>query len=113
MLTQFVTLQVDKQCVELAMAPNWFSKFRGTTFAVYLLATSLLFAIFYTQKDSLQRRNDMNRIGHLKSAMELEDSDFVKMVDDFKIDYDEYDLKQIEKQVMSSMDRKGAGPLGI
>ena len=45
--------------------------------------------------------------------MELEDSDFIKMVDEIKIDYDEYDLKQIEKQVTSKLERKGAGPLGI
>ena len=41
----------------------------------------------------LQRRNDLNRISNLKTAMELEDADFIKMVDDLKIDYDEYDLK--------------------
>ena len=71
------------------------------TFTVYMLATSILFAIFYTQRERLQRRNDLNRITNLKSAMELEDSDFIKMVDEIKIDYDEYDLKQIEKQVTS------------
>lgn len=41
----------------------------------------------------------MNRITNLKSSMELEDSDFIKMVDEMKIDYDEYDLKQVENQV--------------
>ena len=58
-----------------------------------MLATTVLFAIFYTQKDRLQRRNDLNRISNLKNAMELEDSDFIKMVDEMRIDYDEYDLK--------------------
>jgi len=52
-----------------------------------------LFAIFYTKREMLQRRNDLNRISNLKTAMELEDADFIKMVDDLKIDYDEYDLK--------------------
>ena len=66
-----------------------------------MIASSVLFAIFYTQRERLQRRNDLNRITNLKSAMELEDSDFIKMVDEMKIDYDEYDLKQIEKQVTS------------
>eukprot|EP00353_Schmidingerella_taraikaensis_P017898 CAMPEP_0185616340 /NCGR_PEP_ID=MMETSP0436-20130131/39407_1 /TAXON_ID=626734 ORGANISM="Favella taraikaensis, Strain Fe Narragansett Bay" /NCGR_SAMPLE_ID=MMETSP0436 /ASSEMBLY_ACC=CAM_ASM_000390 /LENGTH=33 /DNA_ID= /DNA_START= /DNA_END= /DNA_ORIENTATION= len=33
--------------------------------------------------------------------MELEDADFIKMVDDMKIDYDEQDLKQIERSVTS------------
>lgn len=60
---------------------------------LYMLATSVLFAIFYTQRDKLQRRNDINRITNLKTAMELEDADFIKMVDEMKIDYDEYDLK--------------------
>ena len=78
-----------------------------------MIATSALFAIFYTQRERLQRRNDLNRITNLKSAMELEDSDFIKMVDEMKIDYDEYDLKQIEKQVTSQLERKGAGSLGI
>ena len=57
------------------------------------MATSALFAIFYTQRDKLQRRNDINRITNLKTAMELEDADFIKMVDEMKIDYDEHDLK--------------------
>lgn len=52
-----------------------------------------MFAIFYTKREMLQRRNDLNRISNLKTAMELEDADFIKMVDDLKIDYDEYDLK--------------------
>lgn len=101
MMTQFVALQIDKKCVEFKMAPLWFTKFRQVTFAGYLLATVVLFSIFYTQRDKLQRRNDLNRITNLKSAMELEDSDFIKMVDEMKIDYDEYDLKQIERQVTS------------
>jgi hypothetical protein len=45
--------------------------------------------------------------------MELEDSDFIKMVDEMKIDYDENDLKQIEREVSSQLKRSGAGPLGI
>ena len=66
-----------------------------------MLATGALSTIFYTQRDKLQRRNDVNRISNLKSAMELEDADFIKMVDEMKIDYDEYDLKQIERTVTS------------
>ena len=55
----------------------------------------------------------MNRISNLKTAMELEDADFIKMVDEMKIDYDEHDLKQIERSVTSRMDRRGAAKLGI
>ena len=33
--------------------------------------------------------------------MELEDADFIKMVEDMKLDYDEVDLKEIEKEVFS------------
>jgi hypothetical protein len=33
--------------------------------------------------------------------MELEDADFIKMVEDMKLDYDEVDLKEIEKEVSS------------
>lgn len=33
--------------------------------------------------------------------MELEDYDFMKMVDELKLDYDEKDLKEIEKEVTS------------
>ena len=77
------------------------------------MATAVLFSIFYTQRDKLQRRNDINRITNLKTAMELEDSDFIKMVDEMKIDYDEQDLKEIERDVSSQLNRTGAGKLGI
>lgn len=62
-----------------------------------MLATTALFTIFYTQRERLQRRNDVNRITNLKTAMELEDSDFIQMVDEMRIDYDEQDLKAIER----------------
>ena len=48
----------------------------------------------------------MNRITNLKTAMELEDSDFIKMVDEMRIDYDEEDLKQVEREVSTRMSRK-------
>ena len=38
--------------------------------------------------------------------MELEDGDFIKMVDELKIDYDEIDLREIEKDVISKMKLK-------
>ena len=75
------------------MAPIWFKNFRQKTFSVYMLTTAVLFFIFYSNRDILQRRNDVNRITNLKTAMELEDSDFIKMVDEMRIDYDEEDLK--------------------
>jgi hypothetical protein len=53
----------------------------------------------------LQRRRDPNRIKNIKSAMELEDADFIKMVDDLKIDYDEIDLREVEQEVMSKVRR--------
>ena len=31
--------------------------------------------------------------------MELEDSDFIKMVEELKLDYDQVDLREIEKVV--------------
>jgi len=33
--------------------------------------------------------------------MELEDADFIKMVEELKLDYDEVDLKEIEKEITS------------
>lgn len=58
-----------------------------------MIITSLLFFIYYAKLDSVQRRNDMNRITQLKSALELEDLDFINMVNDLNIDYDEQDLR--------------------
>ena len=75
------------------MAPKWFKNFRQKTFAIYMMATGALFFIFYANRSMLQRRNDVNRITTLKTAMELEDSDFIKMVDEMRIDYDAEDLK--------------------
>lgn len=41
----------------------------------------------------------------MKTAIELEDYDFLKMVDELKIDYDENDLREIEKEVNSQLAR--------
>ena len=116
MLTQLVTWQVDIKCVEKEMAPKWFLNFRKVTFTVYMILSATLFAIFYTNVNLIQRRNDPNRITTIKSAMELEDADFIKMVDELKIDYDELDLKEVEKEVKSKLlrnKRDGKGPIGL
>ena len=81
------------------MAPKWFLRFRTLTFALYMTLTSAIFLIYYSNIKSLQRKNDKNRITNIKSALELEDLDFIKMVDEMKIDYDEVDLREIEKSV--------------
>jgi len=93
MVTQLVTLQVDMKCVEKGLAPQWFLRFRSFSFGFYMVITTLLFGVFYSKLDYLQRRNDKNRIENLKTALELEDLDFLKMVDDLAIDYDEKDLE--------------------
>jgi hypothetical protein len=33
----------------------------------------------------------------------MEDLDFIKMVDDLKLDFDEVDLKDVEKQISSKV----------
>ena len=71
--------------------------------------TCALFAIYYNNLPSLQRKNDPNRLTNIKSAMELEDADFIKMVDDLKIDYDETDLREVEREVKTRVQRSASG----
>lgn len=66
-----------------------------------MILTAALFAVFYSRLDLVQRKRDPNRIQSLKTVMELEDADFIKMVEELKLDYDEVDLKEIEKEVSS------------
>lgn len=68
-----------------------------------MVITSILFFIFYSKIDFVQRRNDRNRISNIKTALELEDIDFINMVNDLNLDYDENDLKQIEKEISHSI----------
>ena len=83
------------------MAPRWFLKFRTVNFSLYMIMTAALFAVFYSKLEQVQRKRDPNRITNLKTVMELEDADFIKMVEDMKLDYDDVDLKEIEKEVSS------------
>ncbi len=83
------------------MAPRWFLKFRTVNFSLYMILTAALFAVFYSRLEQVQRKRDPNRITNLKTVMELEDADFIKMVEDMKLDYDDVDLKEIEKEVSS------------
>jgi len=83
------------------MAPRWFLKFRTVNFSLYMILTAALFAVFYSRLEQVQRKRDPNRIANLKTVMELEDADFIKMVEDMKLDYDDVDLKEIEKEVSS------------
>lgn len=101
MMTQLVTLQIDLRCVEKQLAPEWFLRFRSVTFAINMVITSLLFFIFYSRINEVQKKNDKNRISTIKTALELEDLDFMQMVNDLKIDYDEADLREVEREVTS------------
>lgn len=59
--------------------------------------TALMFTVFYQNHEIIKRKNDPNRIENIKSALELEDVDFVKMVDDLKIGFDEKELGEVER----------------
>jgi hypothetical protein len=89
--------------VRKEMAPVWFSKYRSRCFAIYMILTSVLFGIYYSRTEQIQRKNDPNRIENLKNILQLEDLDFIKMVDDLKLEFDETDLKDIERQVQSKL----------
>jgi len=53
MITQLVTLKFDYHCVSKEMAPLWFKKYRGNLFAIYMVLTSALFFIFYSNIDQI------------------------------------------------------------
>ena len=105
MITQLMTLQVDLRCVEKELAPKWFLKFRSLGFAGYMLITSALFFIYYSKLEFVQRKADKNRIANINKALELEDTDFIEMVNELKIDYDEDDLKEIEREVTTQLSK--------
>jgi hypothetical protein len=65
--------------------------------------TVLLFIVFYSNVERIQRHNDPNRVTTIKTAMELEDADFIKMVDELKVDYDDIDLREIERSLETKM----------
>ena len=67
--------------------------------------TTVLFGIFLSKADLIQRKNDPNRIANLKTVMELEDLDFVKMVDELNIGFNETDLRDIEKNINTKMSK--------
>ena len=97
MLTQLISLKFDHHCVKNEMAPVWFKKYRSQVFALYMILTTALFTIYFNNYDKIQRKNDPNRIENLKTAMQLEDLDFVKMVDELKLEFDEVDLRDVER----------------
>ena len=97
MITQLLSLKFDTYCVKKEMAPMWFKKYRTTLFWIYMGLTTTLFAIYYTNLEWVQRTNDPNRISNLKTVLELEDTDFIKMVDEMKLELNETDLRDIEK----------------
>ena len=70
-----------------------------------MLITSALFFIYYSKLDFVQRKADKNRIANIKKALELEDTDFIEMVNELKIDYDEDDLKEIEREVTTQLSK--------
>jgi hypothetical protein len=96
LVSLFVTIRFDHWCVRKEMAPLWFKGYRSTVLGLYMALTSILFFIYYSHIDKLQRTNDPNRISTLKSSLELEDVDFIKMVDEMNIKLNDVDLKEVE-----------------
>jgi len=67
--------------------------------------TTILFGIYLSKVDLIQRKNDPNRITNLKNVMELEDLDFMKMVDELNLGFNETDLRDIEKKISTKMSK--------
>ena len=84
-------------------APVWFKKYRRQLFGIYMILTSLLFLSYYRNLDIIQRRSDPNRVKNLKSVIELEDVDFIKMVEELKLDFDEVDLRDVQTNVSNTL----------
>lgn len=84
-IMQVMGLRFDKYCVKKSMAPEWFAGYRNKCFAAYFAITLALYAAYYKNMNIIDRKNDPNRIEHIKSALKLEDVDFVKMIDDMKL----------------------------
>ena len=70
---------------------------------MYMTLTSIIFFIYYSKLDSVQRKNDKNRIKNLKKVVELEDLDFMDMVSELKLDYDDSDLRELERQLTTQI----------
>ena len=87
------------------MAPAWFKKYRATVLGIYMALTTVLFLVYYNNLPLLQRQNDPNRIKNLKTVMELEDLDFVKMVEEMNLQLNEQDLRDMERKVKTKFTR--------
>jgi hypothetical protein len=53
--------------------------------------------------DKLQRNNDPNRIENIKNVLQLEDLDFIKMVEDLNLQFDESELAEVEQSLNSKI----------
>mmetsp|Transcript_5038 Transcript_5038/g.8586 ORF Transcript_5038/g.8586 Transcript_5038/m.8586 type:complete len:99 (+) Transcript_5038:588-884(+) len=62
MISQLITLRFDYHCVKNGMAPLWFEKYRTRCFGIYMFMTAVLFGVYFTRIDQVQRTNDPNRI---------------------------------------------------
>ena len=108
MFLQVFGMKFDSSCVKKELAPVWFTKYRKRCFYAYMALTVSLYTIYYFNYELINRKNDPNRIENVKSALQLEDLDFVKMVDDLKIQFDEQELAEVERQISSKMRTKVA-----
>ena len=77
-----------------------------------MVITTIIFSIFYSRVDQIQRKNDPNRIEDLKTTLQLEDLDFVKMVDELNLEFDEVDLGDVEKRISSKVSKVNPGSGG-
>ncbi len=88
------------------MAPQWLIKYKLVLSLITLSVTGLLLGIHSSRPELIKRRNDPNRIRHLKTAMELEEADFLKMSSDLKLSYDPDELKAVEREALSAVRRE-------
>lgn len=87
------------------MAPLWWSKYRSTLLGMYMTITFLIYFSWCAKLEKLHRNDDPNRIENIRSALQLEDLDFIKMVDDLNLQLNEVDLKDIEKKIDSRVSK--------
>lgn len=99
--TQFLLIKFDNYAVDNELAPLWFKKYRKTVNGLYMALTTVLFFIYYAHWERLQRVDDPKRIQNIKTALQLEDLDFIKMVEEMNLQLNEVDLGDMERKIQS------------
>jgi len=97
-LIQTLSARADYKYISRKLLPKWYKRTRTLSYLYLMMVTGILFTVWFSQLELLQKKADNTRIQTIKEMLEMSDIKFLQAVNSSGIQYDESEMILIDKK---------------